>query len=454
MNAQEYLAQLQSCYKRYDSLLQEAQRFGEKSFFDSALDEFMPNASPALRALFAAEFTSNGAVMPKKGWVQTVHTDFLNCLSERYQPVLDRLGEFDIAVGELPSASFNGSAIPVLGEPRSWVVALNTGVQMLMYAVARALVSSSSGDLSHEQFGEISADGAQKPLNFLYDILNAYITLGTGYSFTPYETSPDTIYYSTLIATMAERFIYAHEISHILLDHTVDTRLQALPEDWSDAKHAVHESAQENDADLVAWSLLVATWVKSHDDLKTAYLGVSLFFRIADILEHTDKLTPINTHPPASDRHAFIAAAAKLTADQLGLSLDEAIKLDNVLSTALDRSMRHKPALPTKSPFDELLELSEKGNPPDYASFKYGCSLMFSWSAPYKMCRAFGYAIAKSEKEMESLKLPPQEWDDNTLRKFNRHKLLLYFRSQCLPSDIDRYVERYRTEYAKGCNDE
>src|SRR5438067_341042 len=130
MTAQEYLEERQRLYRRYDYLvkiLQTRRDLVTSTKLDvvadndiphytceivaTTVDGLMKDTPEELRERMKVDVVAYlTGTHPEIGWVQRAHNAFLGKL-----PDMASIENLDIAVGELETASFNGSAIPVPG---------------------------------------------------------------------------------------------------------------------------------------------------------------------------------------------------------------------------------------------------------------------------------------------------------------------------------------------------
>src|SRR5262249_37592373 len=186
-----------------------------------------------------------------------------------------------------------------------------------------------------------------------------------------WEIGKEHLYFAYRVSQMAERFVYSHEVAHILLNHTERAGRMAVPADFQNAQQLAVAPEKEHEADLLGWNLLVHVFVLGTPaatalDLQFAYAGAHLFLQLAGLLESVEDLLAIGTHPPAAERLANIREAAAEMALQQSMSFERVAAIAMGLDTALARVMERCPPLPGRSPIDELL--SGMSIQPDYFS--------------------------------------------------------------------------------------
>jgi Zn-dependent protease with chaperone function len=331
MTAQEYLEELQSVYRHYHYLLELVQDrrdlFARNKVRPPTADKDIPRYARELAAATLMDVLPNATAKelrdkleydvashiartrPELGWAQRAHSQFLSHASDMAKDLFTQ--NLDIAVGVLETASFNASAIPVPERERSWVIALNQEVSTVVYEVARTIAGT-----FNVRIGKAVGNEALSPKRagrILHERLNHYMHMGIPYG-NEYKVSREQIVLASNVTTMAERFVYAHELSHIILGHHVGAPLRALPDDWSEAVETVHEMDQEQEADLLAWELLTRVFVGSMGEFQMAYAGSFMFLRVADLLERAAEVVAVSTHPPASQRLVYLTEGAQRTA--------------------------------------------------------------------------------------------------------------------------------------------
>lgn len=188
MTPAEYLSELQAPYRFYPYLFDIRDR----------LVKFLGGERPEpLR------------VPSDESWVARNHAFLLERLPEW---VTAHLSPDRLAVGELKTASVNASAMPVPDRDDAWVIALQTGLSLLMYKCARAVfatftINDSSPTLTTTEAGSI-----------LGEYLSHYGEVGVAFG-PEFECSAPQRMLASKVATAAERFVHCHEISHVVLGH-------------------------------------------------------------------------------------------------------------------------------------------------------------------------------------------------------------------------------------------
>jgi hypothetical protein len=474
MIAQDYLEQLQRAYRRFDYLVEilfdrrdimlgrelndeddDTPRHA-RELASHTLDRLFTDLPDETRAQLKAELSSQIAgKSPQHGWAQRHHSDFLNRASDA-KAIFDTL---DLAVGELESASFNASAIPVPGAESAYVIALNKGLSLLVYEVARTVAGTYNVPMGSESSEPVDLLTQERAARVLFEKLNCYLHLGIPYG-DECEVSQQQIIIASMVTTMAERFAYLHEISHIILGHLSGAPLVALEGDWSDARHTTHESEQEHEADILAWNMLAGMFVRNMSELQMAYAGSSLLLSVSGILEEANDVAAVGTHPPAIRRKAYLDEAVKGTLNEFGVPFEQASMIERAMIDRL-KSVRAKMAvLPGECPFGAILDQAASPWIPDYMSFQSMVLSLLSHSAPNKLCRAMGYALGRAETELGELgwltetesegSNPHRGTIDDARAPFNKFKLVRGLVGLYLIPEISRFIERYRKEYLEG----
>ncbi len=266
---------------------------------------------------------------------------------------------------------------------------------------------------------------------------------------------------ASTLTTMAERFVYLHEIGHVILHHHEGAGTRNVPGDWSAATEAVHTPEQEFEADLFSWQLLTTTFVGSPGELQFACAGATLFLRVAGLLEQLEASSPGATHPPASDRLSFLRAAAMDTGRTLDLDVNRVLDIDPACGARFDDLLSAGAPLPGKCTWSNLLEECAASPVPDYLRFQNEAMSVLSAAAPTKACNVLGHALAKAERELRCLGVLDGEeksahdegWNEETLgaarRPLNNLKLMQGLVSLYLTPDIAKHIERSRRDWLR-----
>ena len=160
-------------------------------------------------------------------------------LSDELLKEIDSLGR--LAVGELHFANVNASVIacPAGG----WVIALRKGLSVLLYAVARLALATTS--LNGAPPATPRAEGARA----FREMISAYHEVGVPITQDAAITL-EGMQVASLTASAAERFVLCHELAHVLLGHASTSSLRAMPDDVvGDAREATKSIDEEFAAD-------------------------------------------------------------------------------------------------------------------------------------------------------------------------------------------------------------
>jgi hypothetical protein len=283
------------------------------------------------------------------------------------------------------------------------VIALYDGLASAFYYVARTLASTvnmTASDDSKETPALLSREEAAKSL---YEMFRMQVFAGVPVQ----ENTPITNehgYLARNLTDMAEKFLYAHEMAHIMLGHDATSERAAISRAFDEGHEIAASADEETEADILGWNLLVRLLLPNDGainggDLQMAYAGTRLFLRTAQLLEHAGEVSSADTHPPTADRLQQIAIAAQSTAQDFALPFEMIEAIDNWLQAAMTDLETAMPPLPWKSPIEELLEglaLACKDSfvSPSALDARHSAIREILWllsfGAPRKLCRELG----------------------------------------------------------------
>lgn len=478
MTADDYLEQLQANYRRYDYLLEILRKRRELIFKSvsgsleagSTLEQMPVSKQPrelevpaglledvaaAFEQLVEGSVGRRRVVDPQpRGWLETAHDEFQERAPDEASQAFG--GGNDVAVGLLASASFNASAIPVPGATRSWVIAMNNGISQLVYEVARVVAQTLNVTADHTG-GSTEPLSNERAAGALFERLNNYVHLGVAFG-TDSPASFHQKFLASSATTMAERFAYLHEVSHILLRHHDHCEHRLLPDDWSAAQQVVHAPEQEHEADSKAWQLLSKAFVRSPAELQLAYAGVCLLMTVADILERASDSVAVGTHPPALVRLSRLQEAVDRESRAAGLPFDRVADIQRALCDRLQQIMVLAPSLPGVSPLQALLDDASSAAIPDYMSFQDQVLAMLCHGAPTKLCKALGVASAQAERQLSRFSakasaVPDRETLRATRQAMNKWKLVNGLVGLYLVPDIAKLIDRHRLDSLRRQDD-
>lgn len=221
----------------------------------------------------------------------------------------------EVVFGTLPTGEVNAIAIQVPGE--GVVVALNHGIFMFIYKLAKLVQSFIP--LKGEEGGFLIFSTEEKDilhsLNInkeghicFIDVLYGYLVLGhPGYA-RRFKKNPP-MHTVALLTGTAERFVVAHEYSHIILRHGASTEkrllgkveVEEIPRSWRD----------ELEADRLALQITMALNLKNRYDPSMSFGGIDFFFSCVEILELATGAGSSKTHPSAVMRREALRKDVK-----------------------------------------------------------------------------------------------------------------------------------------------
>lgn len=406
-------------------------------------------------------------------WPRLIHNRFMANISNEAKK---KLSERDIAVGLLQDAHFRGSVLQVPSNDKGWVIALYEGYSTIIYSFARTLASTfimSPSDGSEETRPILTPEDA---VTSLFGLLRHHMFVGVPIQDQEPVTAPHALLASRL-TDMAEKFVYSHEIAHILLDHNLRSgryRLATTTENSSVDETSVQ---QELAADALGWDLMLrvllpSDGILSPTDLQMAYAGTRLFLRILQLLEHIENISPSGTHPPAVERLESIRIAAKKIATEHSIPFEMLQSIDNAMQVAMTKLEQGFPPLPWESPIDELLEevvaisskhglFSAHGKNARLTAVHKILQLL-SFGAPRKLCKELGNTMGKAQLELEALGIdltiershdsPPYKPEvlKAALPPFARFLVIAALESAYLPDQISQLINNARECYLGG----
>ncbi|MCZ7382787.1 MAG: hypothetical protein O8C64_14615 [Candidatus Methanoperedens sp.] len=224
----------------------------------------------------------------------------------------------EVVFGTLPTGEVNAIAICVPGE--GVVVALNHGIFMFIYKLAK--VVESFIPLKGEKDGFLIFSTLEKDilhsLNInkeghicFIEILFGYLVLGhPGYA-RRFKKNPP-MHPVALLTGTAERFVVAHEYSHIILRHSAsgastekrllgNVEVEEIPRSWRD----------EPEADSLALQITMAINLKNRYDPSMSFAGIDFFFSCVEILEQATGTGSSKSHPSAVIRRETLREDVK-----------------------------------------------------------------------------------------------------------------------------------------------
>jgi hypothetical protein len=238
------------------------------------------------------------------------------------------------------------------------IVFSNTSITFCEYisrVIAKMLGSSEL--LSIQQ---VSKNVIQNPLiiQCFLDIVYSYLngTIAKSQSYLKLKLTENEQYSFILIRNYMLTYIVAHEYSHLLLGHLEDNKIVSLNVCDEKINFISNSWAQEFDADMNAWKILM------HDksDINRIIMGITLCFDVLCCLEELEKASyPENevsiwgTHPPARERAYVIKTEmSKTNPNPVKLiTICSQILMDNLVN--FDSSISNYPS----TYYDDLIKI-------------------------------------------------------------------------------------------------
>ena len=342
MTAAEYLNERQRLYRRYMYLVDIIHE-RESMMLDArrrAAGEDTSNA--ALDRLVAQRERGASDVDFDEGYAKRAHDVVARHMSDEGRQILSR---FDLAVGELETANFSATTLPVPGESNAFVLAFTRGLSGLTYEVARHLFATVGVTAGDEQAAPTLT--LKEAARLLHARLRRFIHLGVPYG-DEFPISPTQIRAASTVTTYAERFVYCHEIGHVLLGHLASASVVEVTDDYLLPMAATLQPfEQEYEADTFAWHLLGGTLIRTPTDWQLRLAGMTLFFETVHLLENANDSVVAETHPPARERIVALHALASAEAQRLGAPMEAAFSTARFVSERLASLVALMPALPS-----------------------------------------------------------------------------------------------------------
>jgi len=150
----------------------------------------------------------------------------------------------------------------------------------------------------------------------------------------------------------------------------------------------------------------------------------------------------------------MIETMALDTCTKSGLPFNKVSEIGAALGSRLTGLLGRMPALPAESPLERLLDEASAGVVPDYVRFQGEMFPLLSHSAPSRLCRALGKALATAEHELmklsphwEAVEKAPREVMAVAHSHYKKLKLVGGLVALHLVPEIARRVERHRDSY-------
>jgi hypothetical protein len=252
-----------------------------------------------------------------------------------------------------------------------WVIGLSSGLLPTLRFIAQAVLrptevsEKDGGQMIHFDISESSlAEAAHELGSCLGGILEI------GYPVPTHCTKEHVGAMSLSLAVLGARFVYQHELSHLLLKHE---QHPVLPDDRTFFQQAVRNHADEFAADRSALTLMALGHRASDHDLALTYAGASLFLQVLQWLDGFRDRAP-DTHPTPGarlDRLRILApdiidrarpnafASAQSLEDNLHrmfVRLQDRLSSDlSLLSSPVNKAMNHL-SQPNETPSEEALK--------------------------------------------------------------------------------------------------
>lgn len=450
MAASEYLAERQALFRRYDYLIGILQDRRNVASSLEAADDTGKAPDGLLEEADQQDPPAWAVSAYEEGFAIRAHRLFMSRVPEQTRKLLDPL---DLAVGELDTANFSASTLPVPDVANAYVIVFTRGLSGLVYEVARAIAACIN--IAPGEAPEEPALPKETIRAHLHERLNHFIHLGVPFG-SDYSISKHQVFLASSITTMAERFVYCHEISHVFLGHLDETTRATVADEFG-LDEAVNSHEREFEADILGWKLLSQLIVTTPSDLQLAVAGTSLFLQVQSILEEAKDSIATATHPSARDRLEAFRVAIRAQASEEELPSDKVFAIEEELSAHLQELINEAPSMPGQSPLELLLNRTVNSAIPDYWTFQNRIFSLMSHSRPNKLCKALGRSLAESEATLRQLGLDIREASSDPIdpsvdlelahRVFTRLKLVYGTMELYLTSDIKDRIEKFRVDF-------
>lgn len=350
-------------------------RFAEKSAADfirsmNETSEFVPSENPHMRELSRRLEALGiphgvGDIPPNnplheldEPWARRVVDGILVELCD-FIRIENAEWELDAIVSNLPSGSISAFCAKNSWDNVNYVFVdaeLLTFCQLASKAVNLALTGLFDDQGQFEVPADTSHLEAAEPFDEAVlrtvDLIASTIIHGAPRMAQPWVPPDKTLWPSVVTCTCMERFVLAHELSHVTLGHFERAgtfSAQVLEGQDEQAVAFAHED--EFEADLAGFTLAVSAARHRGDESILPYLAPYLFLRVVELYDTALRLFgvspsgPLSTHPPTADRARAIRAALIEFHHGAELVRQFMVLVDATMAKLSEETIRHLTAL-------------------------------------------------------------------------------------------------------------
>ncbi len=226
-----------------------------------------------------------------EGWEDELLKLAIDEVARPLHQVLEEAGfrSGDIPIGSLPLGQLNAFSVEAPAGGR--IIAVNSGLFGFLHATSRLLaeiaaVSDSSGEVVDldvvTDHGMTRLQGHPEFPSKFGELLLAHMMLDDPWQMQIWDSHPTTIGIAATLTHSAETFVIAHEFGHIFY-----TGGDPNPQDpdASVGEECAASEEREFRADQFAFEYSIKSLMRAGYTFPVAYLGIDMFFTLAEILE-------------------------------------------------------------------------------------------------------------------------------------------------------------------------
>jgi hypothetical protein len=204
-----------------------------------------------------------------------------------------------VVVTTIPQATVQ--ALTVWMEPVH-SIAVNVGLMMFMYRVARALAPQ----MITRGPGDPPAPPESEAVSIVATLIDWMSSPARAPLVEDWPAGEREVRTADNIATACERFVVAHEIAHILRQHLIadSGKVDASKTSVGDLDTRPH--VQEIEADIVGALMSIESMMDQQLDPRAGALGVAMFLQCLRLAEAVGAIVVDDSHPAAEERFALV----------------------------------------------------------------------------------------------------------------------------------------------------
>lgn len=256
----------------------------------------------------------------------------------------------NIAFGTLPTPIINGYAILVPGGGK--IIALSHGIISTLMELAGTVANFLISSMASDDFISIGYDRKLMDtfnpghLSFVETMVSYVLTVNSNTLIrssdttderqnslkVSYPISKPREEFINVIAEALIIFIVAHELSHILLEHS-DDRTLSIDIGSRECTMASRSKEEEIEADKLALDITLKCNEEIGYNMVTSYLGIDFLFSCLALFEKASQIKQFDSHPPANERRKLLRIALE---KKCGRDAKEAIKIGDDIQQIFD----------------------------------------------------------------------------------------------------------------------